>query len=142
MANIELKTKVGQKDMSAYLKSLTVQERTQAETLMSIFEAATKTEGRMWGSSIIGFGEYDYSRSNGDTGTFLATGFALRKSGPTLYIMPGYGDYSELLDKLGPHKLGKSCLYLKNLDGIDLKIVGKIIKLGLKDLKKTHTMRL
>jgi hypothetical protein len=56
--------------------------------------------------------------------------------------MPGYQDYSELTKKLGPHKLGKSCLYLKNLEGIDLKIVEKLIKAGLKDLKKTHDVRM
>lgn len=96
----------------------------------------------MWGSGIVGFGEYDYKRSNGDFGVFMATGFSIRKSGPTLYIMPGYQDYDELMKKLGPHKLGKSCLYLKNLEEIDLGIIAKLIKAGLKDLKKTHKVRI
>ena len=92
----------------------------------------------MWGSSIIGFGEYTYFRSNGDEGQFMATGFSPRKSGPTLYIMPGYTDYSSILKKLGPHKLGKSCLYLKNLDGVDTEVIKKLIQTGLKDLKKKY----
>lgn len=93
---------------------------------------------KMWGDSIIGFGEYTYHRANGDEGQFMACGFSPRKSGPTLYIMPGYTDYSALLDKLGKHKLGKSCLYLKSVDGIDLSVLAELIKLGLQDLKKSH----
>ena len=96
----------------------------------------------MWGGSMVGYGEYDYTRSNGDYGSYFATGFSIRKSGPTLYIMPGYTDYGDLMKKLGPHKLGKSCLYLKSLDGIDMKVVARLIKAGLKDLKKSHTVRL
>lgn len=142
MAKIELKTAANAKSVSGYVKSLPKPDQAAAQTLTQLFERVTKTKGKMWGSSIIGFGEYDYSRSNGDTGVFLATGFSMRKSGPTLYIMPGYSDYSELLEKLGPHKLGKSCLYLKNLEDIDLKVIEKLIKQGLKDLKKTHTVRI
>ena len=95
----------------------------------------------MWGN-IFGFGQYHYKYDSGREGDFLATGFAMRKSGPTIYIMPGYNDYSELLEKLGPHKLGKSCLYLKNLEGIHIPTLKKLIKAGLKDLKKAHTVTL
>lgn len=91
---------------------------------------------------MIGFGEYDYTRSNGDYGTYFATGFSIRKSGPTIYIMPGYNDYATILEKLGPHKLGKSCLYLKSLKGVDLDVLSKLITTGLKDLKKTHVVRM
>lgn len=92
----------------------------------------------MWGPSIVGFGSYVYHRSNGVRGEFMATGFSPRKSGPVLYIMPGYKDYSDLLNKLGKHKLGKSCLYLKSVADVDQKVLEKLIKCGLKDLKKTH----
>ena len=105
---------------------------------MKVFKEATGMKPKMWGESIIGFGEYTYFRSNGDEGQFMACGFSPRKSGPTLYIMPGYSDYKALLKKLGPHKLGKSCLYLKSLDDIDTKIVARLIKIGLKDLKKKY----
>lgn len=66
----------------------------------------------------------------------------MRKSGPTIYIMPDYEDYSDLMKKIGPHKLGKSCLYLKNLEGIDLKVLKKLIKAGLRDLKKLYKVEL
>ncbi len=128
--------------ISEYLKTLTPAERAQAKTLQAVFKDAIGVKPRLWGGSMIGYGEYDYTRTNGDYGTYFATGFSIRKSGPTLYIMPGYTDYSALMKKVGPHKLGKSCLYLKDLEGIDLQVIKKLIKQGVRDLKKTHTVRL
>ena len=128
--------------VTGYLKSLSDEQKKAAKVLMKLFTDTTKAPAKMWGTSIVGFGEYVYHRSNGAEGNFLATGFSLRKSGPTLYIMPGYQDYSALLAKLGPHKLGKSCLYLKNLDEVDLAVIKKLIAVGLKDLKKSHTVTL
>lgn len=93
----------------------------------------------MWGN-IIGFGNYHYVYESGREEDFLATGFAMRKSGPTIYITLGYKNYSKMLSNLGPHKLGKSCLYLKNLDGINLKILQKLIKSGLNDLSKIYSV--
>lgn len=128
--------------INEYLKTLSPEERKQARTLQAVFKDAVGVKPRLWGGSMIGYGEYDYTRTNGDYGTYFATGFSIRKSGPTIYIMPGYTDYSALMKKLGPHKLGKSCLYLKSLEGIDLSIIKKLIKAGVKDLKKTHTVRI
>lgn len=135
---IKLKTSKNSLSVTDYLKDLDPKFQADAKKLLKVFIDATGVTPKMWGSSIVGFGEYTYHRRNGDEGQFMATGFSIRKSGPTLYIMPGYHDYSELIKELGPYKLGKSCLYLKNLDGIDLKIVTRIIKTGLKDLKKSH----
>jgi len=91
----------------------------------------------MWGN-MIGFGSYHYKYDSGREGDMFATGFAIRKSGPTIYIMPGYEDYADMLKNIGPHKLGKSCLYVKNLEKIDLKVLQKLIKAGLKDLQKKY----
>lgn len=139
---IELKTSKNSSSVTDYIKSVNPALTKDAKTLVKLFKDATGTKPKMWGSSIVGFGEYTYHRSNGDEGLFMATGFSIRKSGPTLYIMPGYTDYSDLMTKLGPHKLGKSCLYLKNLEGIDLKIVTQLIQAGINDLKKTHDVRM
>tara|TARA_B100000508_G_scaffold23261_1_gene16272 strand:+ start:5463 stop:5897 length:435 start_codon:yes stop_codon:yes gene_type:complete len=135
---IKLKTSKREGGVSAYIKNLSKEQQKEAAQLKKLFTETTRCKAKMWGTSIVGFGEYVYHRSNGDEGTIMATGFSMRKSGPTLYIMPGYQDYSDLMTKLGPHKLGKSCLYLKNLDTIDLTVVKKLIKTGIKDLKKTH----
>ncbi|SME94931.1 DUF1801 domain-containing protein [Pseudobacteriovorax antillogorgiicola] len=136
---IKLKTSKTNASPNAFLNSISDERlRKDSKTLLKLFKDATDMKPKMWGHSIIGFGEYTYHRSNGDEGQFMACGFSPRKSGPTLYIMPGYTDYSSLLEKLGPHRLGKSCLYLKSLDGIDLKVVTKLIQVGLKDLKKKY----
>lgn len=137
---IELKTSKNNLSVTDYIKNVDPDLQKDAKTLLKTFKEATGTKPKMWGKSIVGFGEYTYPRSNGDEGQFMATGFSIRKSGPTLYIMPGYTEYPDLMAKLGPHKTGKSCLYLKNMDKVDLKIITKLIKAGLKDLRKTHVV--
>ena len=108
-----------------------------AKKLLQVFKDATHMKPKMWGN-MIGFGSYHYKYDSGREGDFFATGFAMRKSGPTIYIMPGYADYGPLMQKMGPHTLGKSCLYLKNLDTVDFDILKKLIKTGLKDLAKKY----
>ncbi len=136
---IELKTKKNTGSVSAFLNGIeNDQLRKDSKALLKLFKETTGLKPKMWGNSIVGFGEYTYYRANGDVGQFMATGFSPRKSGPTLYIMPGYQNYETILKSLGPHKLGKSCLYLKNLENIDLDVVKKLILSGLKDLKKSH----
>ncbi len=114
--------------------------RADAKRLLTLFNTTTGVKPKMWGPSIIGYGSYIYHRSNGDEGAYFATGFAPRKSGLVIYIMPGYADYGSLLAKLGPHRTGKGCLYLKSLEGIDLKVLSRIITKGIKDLKMDHTV--
>ena len=112
--------------------------RRDAETLHKLFRRVTKKRAYLWGPSIIGYGQYSYQRKSGKQFEFLATGFSPRKSGPVLYIMPGYDQSKTLLEKLGPHKLGKSCLYLKSLENIDQSVLEKLIELGLEKLKKDY----
>jgi hypothetical protein len=81
----------------------------------------------MWGSSLVGFGRYHYRYASGREGDFFVTGFSPRKTALTVYVMPGFDDYAEQLDKLGPYKTGKSCLYLKNLDTVDRDVLESII---------------
>lgn len=139
---IILKNDLKKRTPTAFIASLPKEMHAEARTLLKVFKSATGAPARLWGSSMIGFGEYDYKRSNGDYGTYFATGFAIRKSGPTVYIMPGYTDYSNLLKNIGPHKLGKSCLYLKNLEDNNLAVLDKLIKAGLRDLKKNYQVRM
>jgi len=136
---VVIKTSKNDLSVSAYVDSLESQgARDDAGVLLELFSEASGASPKMWGASIIGFGEYIYYRANGDEGLMSATGFSMRKSGPVLYIMPGYRDYQDVLDQLGPHKLGKSCLYLKNLNDVDLSVIKKLIRLGLKDLSQRH----
>lgn len=135
---VDLKTKQNSGSVSAYIDSLSKEEQRDAKALLALFKQTTGLTPSMWGGSIIGFGQYTYHRSNGAAGEYFATGFSMRKSGPTIYVMPGYQSYGKLLEKLGPHKLGKSCLYLKHLSDIDTQMLVKLIKQGLADLKRTH----
>ena len=136
---IQLKSAKTSQDVMDYIGKLADADQVQAKDLLEVFAEATGgMPARMWGTSIIGFGEYTYHRRSGAQGNYLATGFSMRKSGPTLYIMPGYQDYSDILKDLGPHKLGKSCLYLKRLSDVEKKVLIKLIKKGLKDLKAGH----
>ena len=125
---VKIKTTKNNKSVTEFVKSISDDDlRRDCKKLLKIFKDASGLRAKMWGDSIIGFGEYTYFRSNGDEGQFMATGFSPRKSGPTVYIMPGYKNYASLLKKLGPHKLGKSCLYLKKIDLIDESILSKLI---------------
>ncbi|HKL04066.1 MAG TPA: DUF1801 domain-containing protein [Cryomorphaceae bacterium] len=131
------KTIPGKLSVTTYISSLSVEEQKIAKELLSIFKTTTSMKPVMWGN-MVGFGSYHYKYESGREGDMFATGFAMRKNGPTIYVMPGYEDYSLILKNLGPHKLGKSCLYLKNLNDIDVKVLQKLIKVGLKDLAKQY----
>jgi hypothetical protein len=138
---VVLKTSKNELSPQSYFDGLdSEQARMDAQALDVFFRKASGLEPKMWGSSIVGYGEYIYYRANGDEGLMMATGFSIRKSGPVLYIITGYDKAAALLEKLGPHKLGKSCLYIKRLSDVDLNVVEALIKDGLLDLKSRYTV--
>ncbi|OED49052.1 DUF1801 domain-containing protein [Leisingera sp. S232] len=106
----------------------------EAQELDRLFRRVTGFQPQIWGTSIIGYGRYHYRYASGREGAFLATGFAPRRARHSIYIMPGYQDYSAILSRLGKHRLGKSCLYVNKLADIDLEVLGELIRAGLKDL--------
>ncbi len=108
-----------------------------ARALDHLFRDVTGFEPVMWGPSIIGYGRYHYRYDSGREGDFLATGFSPRKARHSIYIMPGYADYGDILARLGKHKMGKSCLYVNKLADIDLDVLADLIRAGLRDLDKT-----
>ncbi len=93
----------------------------------------------MWGSSPVGFGSYHYKYDSGREGDFMITGFSPRKTALTIYIMPGFQPYRELMEKLGPHKTGKSCLYLNNLDAIDREVLEQLIRRSVEDMRQKYS---
>ena len=82
---------------------------------------------KMWGPSIVGFGDYHYKYESGREGDFFKVGFSPRKQNLTLYIMPGFERFEDLMDKLGKYTTGKSCLYIKKLEDIDIKILKELV---------------
>lgn len=109
----------------------------EARVLEQLFREATGFQPRMWGPSIIGYGRYHYRYESGREGDFLATGFSPRKARHSIYILPGYTDFGEILARLGKHKRGKSCLYVNKLADIDLDVLAELIRAGLADLNST-----
>lgn len=108
--------------------------REDALRLDPIFREVTGFAPRLWKPGIVGYGRYDYTYATGHSGTHLATGFAPRKAQMVLYIMPGYADFGAILDRLGPVKAGKSCLYLPRLDRLDETALRDLIRAGLDNL--------
>jgi hypothetical protein len=85
---------------------------------------------------MVGFGRYAYRYASGRAGDSLATGFAARKAEWSVYIMPGYADHGPILARLGPHRMGKSCLYLRRLDRVDMGALEDLFRAGLADLAR------
>ena len=115
--------------------------REDAHALDALFRRTTGFEPQIWGTSMVGYGRYDYPYDSGHSGTSLATGFAPRKANMVIYIMPGYGNFGGLLDRLGKHRLGKACLYLGRLKSVDLDVLGELIRAGLDDLGSRWTIQ-
>ncbi len=92
----------------------------------------------MWGPSIVGFGTYHYKYASGREGDWFLTGFSPRKQNLTLYIMAGFKRYDELLNKLGKYKTGKSCLYIRNLDDVDVDVLRELVKQSVEHVARSH----
>ncbi len=121
--------------MTAFLNAVEhPTRRADALALDTLFRDISGFEPRMWGPTIIGYGRYDYVYDSGREGSFLATGFSPRKSNLSIYIMPGYEDYAEILGRLGKHKMGKACLYINKLADVDMVVLAELIRTGLRDL--------
>lgn len=114
--------------------------RADAQTLLGWFEEVTGLKPRMWGPSIIGYGRYRYKYASGREGEFMLTGFSPRKSAMTIYIMPGYRfpEIQDKLDRLGTHKLGKSCLYINKLADIDMQVLRGIVEDGVRYMRDNY----
>ncbi len=107
--------------------------------LLEMFKSITGEQPKMWGSSIIGFGQYHYkSERSRQEGDWPLTGFSPRKQNLTLYIMPGFKDYQDLLNELGKHKTSVGCLYIKKLADVDMAVLEKLIKKSHTEMKRKH----
>lgn len=129
------KTQPEKLSVEAFLASIEPDaRRDEARQLDALFRKVTGFEPVIWGASMVGYGRYHYRYESGREGDFFATGFSPRKAQLSVYILPGYTDFGSILDRLGKHKKGKSCLELKRLADIDMDVLGELIAAGLKDL--------
>jgi hypothetical protein len=138
----ELKTKLTTASVADFLNSIKDdQTREDCWAIVDIMRKAAKAEPRMWGPSIVGFGEYQYRYASGREGTWMLTAFSPRKTNITLYIMPGFEGYEELMSRLGEYTHGKSCVYIKRLSDIHLPTLKKLVTASVKHMIKTHGAR-
>ena len=103
------------------------QKRQDAFTLLEMMERLSGYNAKMWGDSIIGFGEYHYKYESGREGDFMRIGFSPRKANLAVYIIAGFEKHQDLLAQLGKHKLGKSCLYINHLKDVKLNILEELV---------------
>jgi Domain of unknown function (DU1801) len=135
----EMKTKPTNESVEDFLNKIADEERrADCFQVAKIMEEVTGEKPKMWGPSIVGFGSYHYKYDSGREGDWPVTGFSPRKKDLTLYIMMGYEKHTELMEKLGKHSGGKSCLYIKRLSDIHLPTLKKLLKVSVKELK-AHT---
>jgi hypothetical protein len=104
--------------------------RAQGLQLLEIFRAETRAEPRLWGPSIVGFGQVRYTYATGHSGAMARVGFSPRKAALTLYGLTLYGSNTDLLEKLGKHRIGKGCLYVNKLEDVDLDVLRQLIRRG------------
>ena len=136
----ELKTKANKASVDKFLKGIQdEQKRENFFKIVDIMKKAAKAEPQMWGTSIVGFGSYHYKYASGREGDWFLVGFSPRKQNLTLYIMSSFDEYNSLLKKLGKHATGKSCLYIKRLEDVDMKVLKELVTRSVKHMQKTHS---
>ncbi len=133
----ELKTQPTKASVAAYLNAIDdKQKRADCKKIANLMRDATETAPKMWGTAIVGFDQYDYRYESGRTGSWPITGFSPRAQNISVYIMPGFSKYGALLKKLGNHKTGKSCLYIKSLADIDVPVLSELISRSVRDMRR------
>ncbi len=122
------------------LAALPDHRRKDCKTISAMMRRVTGKRATLWGTSMVGFGQYFYRYASGREGVFFRTGFASRKSDITIYIHPEVKRYESFLKKLGPHKHSVSCLYIKRLSDIDTAVLEQIIEAAYKDMQELYPL--
>lgn len=135
----ENKTKPTTASVTAFVNAIDdPRRRADARKVASMMRRATGKRARMWGSSIVGYGTYHYTYESGREGDFMLTGFSPRKQALTVYVLAGFDRFDSLMKKLGKHKTGKSCLYIKSLSDIDEKVLEQLIDASVKHMRDNY----
>ncbi len=135
----DLKTQQNERDVVDFLNGVeNEQRRADSFELLELFSRLTGERPKMWGDSIVGFGTYHYKYSSGREGNWFLTGFSPRKQNLTIYIMPGFERYDEMMERLGKFKTGSSCLYVNKLTDIDRGLLEELVVTSVKDMKKIY----
>ncbi len=137
-----LKTQPTSQSVSDFLSTVEDKKmRSECRVVAKMMREATGKRARMWGTSIVGFGSYDYKYASGHEGSWPIVGFSPRSKNLSIYIMPGFSKFDKLMGQLGNYKTGKSCLYVKTLDDVDQKKLKALIDGSVKLMKKLYPVR-
>ncbi len=135
----ELKTQKTDDSVVDFLNSVEHDKRrSDAFKVLELMKEVTGEEPKMWGSSIIGFGDYHYKYESGREGDWFVAGFSPRKQSLTLYLNYGFDEYDKLMSKLGKYKTGKACLYVNKLEDIDLSVLKELVKKSTEQMTQTN----
>ena len=134
-----MKTVKNDGNVEEFLNSVqNIQRREDALAILAMMKRITGDTPKMWGTSIVGFGQYSYQRADKSKHQWMLTGFSPRKQSLTIYIMPGFSAYTDLLTRLGKHKHAKSCLYIKKLADVDMAALEGLIARSVDDMKARY----
>ncbi len=134
----ELKTQKTDASVDQFLSSMPENRQADCRTLLELMQKAAGAPPKLWGSSLVGFGDYHYTYASGREGDWFLTGFSPRKANLTLYVLNGFPGQEDLLENLGKHKVGKGCLYINKLEDVHLPTLKKLIAGSVKHAKKLH----
>lgn len=135
----ELKTKPTEQSVTVFLDSIEDEKRREdSYAILALMREITGAEPRMWGDSIVGFGNYHYKYASGREGDWFLAGFSPRKRNLALYIMAGLGGYDELLARLGKYKTGKSCLYINKTEDVDMGVLRDLVQQSVEHMRQTN----
>ncbi len=136
----ELKTKKTNASVAGFVAKIRdSQRRDECRQLIKLMKSVSGKTPRMWGASIVGFGDYHYEYQSGRSGDWFLMGFSPRKQNLTIYALTRFAAWEPLLAKLGKFKTGESCLYIKRLEDIDLKILAQLLARAIRRVPKKST---
>ncbi|HIN84262.1 MAG TPA: DUF1801 domain-containing protein [Phycisphaerales bacterium] len=124
----ENKTQKTKNSVPAFIKIVDAGRQSDCKAIVKMMRQATGSKPAMWGESIIGFGDEHLIYASGRELDWFKIGFSPRKKEISLYLMFNNKSLSTLLKKLGPHRAGKGCLYIKSLEGLDLEVLQAIFE--------------
>ena len=137
----EAKTKPTRVRVTSFLAAIEADERRKdCKILVAMMKRATGCPAKMWGPSIVGFDSYHYKYASGHEGTSCIVGFSPRKGDITIYLLAGYEDVKTkaLLAKLGKHRIGKACLYIRRLAEVQLPILEELVTRSVAEVRRRH----
>ena len=136
----ENKTKETKASVRSYFAAIADRARRQdCEALAKLMSKATKCSAKMWGSSIVGFGTYHYRYESGREGDSCLVGFSSRKGDISVYGLHAAAEAEQLFARLGKHKAGKGCVYIKSLGDVDVKVLERLVGSAAAQKKRQHS---